>query len=215
MNSQNEWLFSLEECVELVVLRTIVAGLDFTAYDVTKAIRGFVDDVKVYHHEVKELVHVMFRNGAMGDYIRVLGERGGNQCFVYTLPEADDLEDVLDEDTGEDDEGPKFGNGEVYKNLIKDNRGRLCIPAAAVGFLGANPGDTLYVRNCYGEDTPVLEIGVDMIESHFTYGYVVDKDRNIRISESVLDAARLTGEVFNVEEATSDDDLFHLYVVNV
>ena len=59
-----------------------------------------------------------------------------------------------------------------------DSRGRLCVRAALLRKLGANPGDTVYVG-----------LGVHEISRHFTVGdlgLVIDKDNCLRLSNRVL-----------------------------
>lgn len=126
----------------------------------------------------------------------------------------EDLEDQDYEETDEDDwnntdkeEGADDDEENVTYNLAPDKSGRVCIPAVLVKRLGLDPGDTAYVYATLGTITITGEtITGELVETgDGRYQYIVDKDRNIRLSKGCIDSSDIL-KYFNNIRAGFDND---------
>lgn len=65
----------------------IAARKPFTAYDITRDVRSQGNAVE--HYLYKEVVHDLFVNGQMDDYVRTLKQSPTGPCFLFHGPEFD------------------------------------------------------------------------------------------------------------------------------
>jgi hypothetical protein len=191
----------------------------FTAYDVTKLVRGTTNDC-IPHWQVKGVVHDMFDNGEMvGNYSRrfiiipgtndrgLLYHNTGSNQGVYDpdlVPSIDIdgtknsstvtalvQDDEDDDDCDDDDEDTISTVSNIGTGYIaRDGRGRLCIPVSLVRELNLNPGNTAVVY-------PTIEClciynivrPVDFVPKSTDRNFRVDRNGNIRLTASVLKEA--------------------------
>lgn len=147
--------------VKNIVENFLANGTNFTAFDVTKALRD--DKQQVYHSKVKEEVHNLMQN-----YLSS-GQCTSRQHAVYPAIEyvpiavsAVPAQNVV-------------GTGPVPV----DKRGRLCLPKSLVASL--KPGQYVYV----GGDNQGVRVSATPTAGG-NYRYKVDKDGNVRVSKNAL-----------------------------
>lgn len=195
----------------------------FTAFDVTKEVRGQTQD-RVYHDEVKKEVHKMFHNNRVSGYARSLASlpNANPQPWLYHpvnvntslyqgSPVADNAANAPVAQAAVATPTPTAAISSVVDDGDDDNvysldtTNRLCVPNKLVRQTGLKHGDGAAVYfNGVTRQVHVLALNkaAPSMSSHLT-SYVVDKDDNIRITESVLNKAGLSGTDY---EITGDGD---------
>ena len=202
-----------DEILTLVADR-IDEGATFSAFDITKALRGL--RFRVRHDEVKALVHQMFETGGMTGYTRELRDYGGpipaweyrpdavvatNQHRApstvarpyfsttgpYDIPGSDDED--------EDEDG-------VYAKA--DARGTICVPSKLIQDAGFKPGELVVVVSNHAKKTLTLApmplpVGWDPNSGGSVKVYTVDKYSNVRITRSAQCAAGVTADKYAAE----------------
>lgn len=190
----------------------------FTAFDITAQARQQIDNERISHSEVKQIVHGLFEDNEMDsfDYKRSLGnlqnvnpqpwiyhhfedsevDYPGNRLATANATTQPAMPTVLLAKDDKDDTSSANNPDGVYK---VDGRGTICVPASLVKSLGAKHHDRLYVHANYVDNQ--LEINEE--EDGAISSYTVDHGCNIRITQSLLRNAGLGGSLY---EISGDDE---------
>ena len=192
----------------------------FTAFDVTRELRGRVKD-RVQHHEVKREVHQMFTSGQVFGYNRTLANLpgvnpqpwiyhplaadfttyNGNPAAVTPVAPSPVLPSISS--TDDDDDDDEDDNNRVYKF---DSTDRLCVPNKLIRQLGLKCGDEVHIV-CTTPPTNEVAIvkknhsfpGVPPHISSVFADYVVDRYDNVRITKGAFNRIGLSGVAFEIE----------------
>lgn len=177
-----------------VVNDLIDKGKMFTAYDVTRIVRGA--GIKCYHNQVRDIVHELYREQKMDcEYGRNAIDINGASPYVYHHymddPNTYDPNVLVPKD--DSDVTDQLEKDSAFVNA--DHRGRIYIGPNFIRKLDVEPGDTVYVYSVANGEIIVSDLSPSLLG---VKTYTVDKDNAIRIGLSVHRAAGLKGEIFEV-----------------
>jgi len=105
----------------------------------------------------------------------------------------DEEDEDIDAEEGSDEE-----TDQTYY-LSPDKSGRVCIPNALVKAIGLTPGQIAYVETHYNS------IVISPSYNNSNYKYVVDRDSNIRLSKSCVDASEIVNTYSNLQAHLDED----------
>lgn len=186
---------SIQNLIENLVNNKVKNQELFTAFDITHEARKLRTD-KVMHNEVRDIVHDMFMNNRMPSYTRELGSFPNlvTQPWVYHHVNNDIL-DYGNTVVNPSPSVPSFTTPATSDDSYPvDARGTLCIPKKMVESLGCKAGDQIFVY--VNANSLILKKFGD---STFCTSYTVDKNVNVRVTQSALAAAGLAGNRFTIE----------------
>lgn len=188
--------------IRYLVQREVTGFQEFTAWNITQALRR--QNIRGWHSDFKQVVHQMFEDGEMKGYARKLKDFGGAEdAWVYHYAGVPYMPSP-----GKFPSGTKLGGNQILPDnntpekveARSDLRGTVCIPARVVRSAGFVPGDVVEACSQPNQQTlaVILWDGRVVDNSAAVSLYTVDKYCNIRITQSVMYSAGLTGIKFNV-----------------
>lgn len=198
----------LLSAVKYVLSELTKQGAVFTAFDVTRILRQNTDE-EINHRTVRNKVHFLFDNMEMPtDYWRtkrMLSIGVGVSVFHPNSTPAENYDEqqwtnsdiTIKSFTNEldcnsnTDETDNATTVEEIRDFEPDKQGRFCIPAKIIKEAGFNKGEKIWAT-IFASVNKII-IGRKPLRSQYkVQSYVVDKDYNIRLSNSVMDGAELT-----------------------
>lgn len=152
----------------------------FSAYDITVGLRS--SGHKVFHANIKRIVHKLFSGGRMDDYHRTKTKYANATSPAYRYHPPGQKQD-----TAQGQQQP--AGSSCPKPKVKDAKTILYVPSKMSRYIGLLPNGNAYIA---------VVNGIIFIDKQQKNGYQkvsVDKYANVRIALGHLSAAKINGQV--------------------